>query len=149
MNTSLELPCLSYGDVDTDVVIRNDRRDSPRHDCHTLVTAVTSDYAHGVDDWRVMKVHSEDVSITGAKLVSTLPLPGKCFYLRFLLPNFGKQFVIAEIVNQTIRKRVSLKGDVTQQFVYGVKFTGVVTDESVIKPLLELTSQPLQSHART
>ncbi len=138
MNTSLELSSSTRGGVETVVVVKEDRRKTARQDCHTLVTAVTSEHPEEHDGWRAMKLHSEDVSVTGAKLVSRQALAGTRFYLRFLLPNFGKQFVVAEIVNQTIRKRVSLTGDVSQMFVYGVKFTGVVTDENVIKPLQAL-----------
>jgi len=139
MNTSLELPSSVSGAVDPDLVVSQDRRDCPRQDCHTLVTVVTSEHPEESDGWRVMKVHSEDVSVTGAKLISTHPLPGQHVYLRFLLPDFGKQFVEAKIVNQTIRQRVALNGNTTDLFVYGVKFTGVVSDQSIIGPLMSLT----------
>ncbi len=139
MNTSLDLPGADSGAVETDLVVSEDRRISPRQDCHTLVTAVTSQHPDESDGWRVMKVHSEDVSVSGAKLISTHPLPGRDLYLRFLLPNFGKQFVEAKIVNQSMRKRVALTGGSTDLFVYGVKFVGVVSDVNIIRPLMTLT----------
>lgn len=140
MSASLEIPSSTPGVIDTDIVINADRRQSPRRDCHTLVTAVTPQHPGEPNGWRAMKVHSEDVSVSGAKLVSTQPIPGDQVYLRFLLPNFGKQFVEAEIVNHSIRERVSMNGTVTKLFVYGVKFTSVVTDENVIEPLNQLTA---------
>ena len=105
-----------------------------------MVTAVTPQHPDEPNGWRAMKVHSEDVSVSGAKLVSTQPISGSQVYLRFLLPNFGKQFVEAEIVNQTVRDRVSLTGTITKQYVYGVKFTSVVTDTEMIEPLNALTT---------
>jgi len=134
MSISLTLPTEISGSVETDVLVGGDRRLSPRMGCHTMVTAVTSQHPDESDGWRTMKVHSEDVSVTGAKLVSTHPLPGEQIYLRFLLPNFGKQFVKAEIVNQSIRQRVTMDGVVTDLFVYGVKFIGVVSAEHVNMP---------------
>ncbi|MCA9025015.1 MAG: PilZ domain-containing protein [Planctomycetaceae bacterium] len=143
MSTSLNIPSVPSGAVETDVVVNGDRRGFPRQDCHTLVTAVTSEDPAASDGWRVLKVHSEDVSITGAKLISINPIPGDEIFLRFLLPNFGKQFVRAKIVNQTTRDRTTLHGTTTRLFVYGVKFTGVVSDEGILEPLLTLTdSQP-------
>lgn len=140
MSASLDIPSSTPFVIDTDIVVNGDRRQNPRRDCHTLVTAVTSQHPGEPNGWRAMKVHSEDVSVSGAKLVSTQPIPGKQIYLRFLLPNFGKRFVVAEIVNQSIRDRVSMNGAVTKLFVYGVKFTSVVTDENMIEPLSQLTA---------
>ena len=140
MSKTLEIPSSTTGVIDIDVVVNGDRRESPRRDCHTLVTAVTPESPEEPNGWRAVKVRSEDVSVSGAKLVSTQPLSGQQVYLRFLLPNFGKQFVEAVIVNQSIRERVSMTGEVTRLFVYGVKFINVVTDETLIEPLNELTN---------
>ncbi|MEZ6148104.1 MAG: hypothetical protein R3B91_22250 [Planctomycetaceae bacterium] len=42
-------------------------------------------------------------------------------------------------MNQTTRDRTTLHGTTTRLFVYGVKFTGVVSDEGILEPLLTLT----------
>lgn len=142
MSTSLEFSRVPSGPIETDVVVSQDRRGFPRQDCHTVVTAVTTENPQASDAWRVMKVHSEDVSVTGAKLISINPITCDEVYLRFLLPNFGKQFVKAKIVNEATRQRVTLNGGATSLFVYGVKFTGVVSDNEVIDPLLDLAESP-------
>ena len=41
MSKTLEIPSSTTGVIDIDVVVNGDRRESPRRDCHTLVTAVT------------------------------------------------------------------------------------------------------------
>lgn len=78
---------------------------------------------------QVFKTHSEDVSVGGARLISNDPLPAGRLYLRFLLPAFGDRYIEAEVVSETHRKRQWVTGKTTIQYVYGVRFTGVMSDD--------------------
>jgi c-di-GMP-binding flagellar brake protein YcgR len=135
MSATLQIPPES-GPVPTDVLVRTDRRSDPRVGCHTVVTALAADQLLHGDRLQVIKTHSEDVSVSGARLVSREPLPTHHVYLRFLLPTFGDCYVDAEVVNHNVRERTTLNGQVQRQFIYGVRFLGILTEEEMMNRVM-------------
>lgn len=132
MNPSLG-PTTGSRPLSTGKPVDAERRRAARVDCHTVVTAVATKGEGATPELQVFKTHSEDVSVSGARLLSNEPLPAGLLYLRFLLPAFGERYVEAEVVSETHRKRQWVTGKTTTQYVYGVQFTGVMTDDLLSK----------------
>lgn len=116
----------------TDAGQTPERRSAERIGCHTVVTAITPHNGTSDDEVEVLKAYSEDVSVSGARVISKVPLPTARLFLRFLLPDFGDRYVEAEVVTQSQRERHLLPMKPQKEYVYGVRFTGVMTDATTM-----------------
>lgn len=110
-----------------------DRRSEPRFPYQTVVTLVRVE--HGAT-FELRKCWTRDLSPSGARIMSLEPIDGKRVLLKFLLPKLGSKFIEAEICSRATEQQTDIRNRATSMYLYGVKFTQVLSDVDVCDRLL-------------
>ena len=110
-----------------DYCVGRERRATERTDCHTVVSVLIPGRTSADGRPRIIKGRSEDVSVSGARIVSLEPISEPRVFLRFLLPTFGDRFIEAEIVTESAREHITIDRGSQKLYAYGVRFIGVAS----------------------
>ncbi len=110
-----------------------DRRSEPRFPYQTVVTLVR--VQHGAT-FELRKCWTRDLSPSGARIMSLEPIEGSLILLKFLLPKLGSKFIEAEVCSRFQEQHTDICNRATAMYLYGVRFTSVLSDENVCDRLL-------------
>jgi hypothetical protein len=101
-----------------------DRRVEPRFAYHTVATMVTE--IEAPDTAEPLKCWTRDLSPSGARIMSLVPIEAMCVRLKLLLPRIGSQVIEARIVSRSSDQQIDIHNNRTTLFLYGVIFTRVL-----------------------
>jgi len=110
-----------------------DRRREPRFPYQTVVTLVRVQQGA---TFELRKCWTRDLSPSGARIMSREPIEGSRVLLKFLLPKLGSKFIEAEICSRATEQHTDIRNHSTAMFLYGVRFTSVLSEESACDQLL-------------
>lgn len=108
----------------------SDRRRDFRAQLRTVVNIYT-DKTMAKDPVEFIRAWSEDISATGAKIITTDPLEEKQLWLKFLMPGSEPCFIEAEVM----RGEVVAKGPFQARAMnwYGVRFMRLLSENEFME----------------
>ncbi len=104
----------------------DDRRRDFRAELRTVVNVYTSETL-ATEPPTFLRAWSEDVSATGARLISLVPIPGSRVWLKFLAQGQGECFIEADIVRAWSVNRHHFRTN-EKMNSYGVRFLRLMTE---------------------
>ncbi|QDT56932.1 PilZ domain protein [Caulifigura coniformis] len=111
-----------------------ERRRERRFPYQTVVTLVRVQTG---TDFELRKCWTRDLSPGGARIMSREPIEGSRLLLKFLLPRLGSKFIEAQICSRTTERHTDIRNRSTEMFLYGVRFTSVLSEEDACDQILE------------
>ena len=111
----------------------SERRREPRFAYQTVVTLVRVLGGTSLD---LRKCWTRDLSPSGARIMSLEPIESSKLLLKFLLPKLGSKFIEAAVCSRSEEQQVDMRNRATTMYLYGVKFTNVLSDEDVCDRVL-------------
>lgn len=115
---------------------RKNRRRQDRICFRTALTVISLD--RNTSDIRpiLTEAWTEDISLSGAQIVTKVPLEDGRVWMRFIVPNRPDQLVEAEIVRKTTRAMGNFRRYDQPLYVYGLRFSRIVEEPSVVEWLI-------------
>lgn len=115
---------------------RNERRRQDRVCFRTALTIISLD--RNSSDVRpvLTSAWTEDISLSGAQIVTKVPLDDGRVWMRFIVPNRPDQLVEAEIVRKTTKAMGNFRRYDKPLYVYGLRFSRIVDEPSVVEWLV-------------
>lgn len=110
-----------------------ERRREPRFPYQTVVTLVRVVGEKSLD---LKKCWTRDLSPSGARIMSLEPIESPRLLLKFLLPKLGSKFIEADVCSRSEERHSDMQNRATTMYLYGVKFTNVLSDEDVCDRVL-------------
>lgn len=107
------------------------RRQHDRLDYRAAVVVIADEPG----GFRCLRCRSNDLSVSGARLICQEPLTSRLVYLRILMPGLAERFVEAEIVNERVESELRIGFGIRQHHVYGVTFRRVIREPSLLERL--------------
>jgi hypothetical protein len=126
---SSELP----GDGRAGAAKPSDRRQEPRFPYQTVVTLVR---VQNGESFELRKCWTRDLSPSGARIMSLEPIEGPKVLLKFLLPKLGSKYIESEICSRSEEQQTDIRNRATTMYLYGVKFTNVLSDAEACDRIL-------------
>lgn len=77
----------------------------------------------------MVKAWSDDLSPSGARLLTTEPINASEYYLRVILPGLKDKFFVGQTVRTSTSVQPLLNADDQVLFTYGVRFIGICPEE--------------------
>ncbi len=112
-----------------------DRREDFRADLRTVVNIYTPESRKATPP-QCMRGWSEDVSATGARLVTNDPIVGSRVWLKFLAQGQGECFIEADIVRANSFSHSQFRTD-RVMYSYGVRFRQLLTETEFMELALD------------
>ncbi len=96
-------------------------------------SAIAYDLVPQTNRVRSVRAWTDDLSPSGAKLVTEKPLSGEPFWLKVMLPELANQVFVCRIARKgrSLVKTLANLEDV-ERHTYGIEFTGVASPEELV-----------------
>jgi hypothetical protein len=122
----------------------SERRQQNRICFRTSLTVITIDPTSNDIRPLLTEAWTEDVSLTGAQILTRVPVREGKVWMRFIMPGSSDRLVEAEIVRRSTKDRGNFRKFPDAMHLYGVKFSKVISEPSVIDWLLSaIHGEPL------